>query len=111
MGKSIDPALAEFAVARLLDPAADWKSLVRDMAARWPAADPVDLVLALIEAASAIEHAHARRNHGHDGAARGYRLAALLSLDLHIMVRLGLRRTTAADLAAYWQTDAGPPQC
>ncbi|MBW6507671.1 MAG: hypothetical protein K0B00_13130 [Rhodobacteraceae bacterium] len=106
MGSTINPEYAEFAVARLLHPSDDWRSLVRDMAKRWPDADPLDHVLALIEAAAAIGHGHATRIHGHAGAMNGYRLAALLALDLHIMARLGMRSSAASEVVACWQSDA-----
>ena len=105
MGNTINPEYAEFALARLLRPAGDWRRLVRDMAERWPDADPLDHVLALIEAAAAIERAHAARNHGHEGAVNGYRLAALLSLDLQVMARLGMRCSAASEVIACWQSD------
>lgn len=95
----------EFAVERLLGPGEGWRALVRDMVARWPESDPLDLVLTLLDASAAIEHNFAPAHHALEGAAHGYRLAALLSLDLHTMARLGMRRKKAANLTAYWQID------
>ena len=105
MGNREEHARAEFAAERLLDHDGRWRALVRDLVARWPEADPLDLVLTLVDAAAAIEHTFAAGSHAREGAAHGYRLAALLALDLHAMQRLGMRSTAASDLVAYWQID------
>ena len=105
MTGSIGHEWVEFAATRLIDHGDGWWALVRDMVARWPEADPVDLVLVLVEAAAAIEANFRQHARAHDGATHGYRLAALLALDIHAAARLGLRNGRAADLAAYWRID------
>ncbi|MDP2064038.1 MAG: hypothetical protein Q8J98_13160 [Phaeovulum sp.] len=105
MARGSEHEPTEFAVGRLLAQGEGWRALVRDLAARWPEADPLDLVMALVDAAAAIERMFAPGSHAQEGAVHGYRCAALLSLDIHAMNRLGMRCGRAADLAAYWQID------
>jgi hypothetical protein len=94
-----------FAIERLLAPGDGWRALVRELVARCPDDDPLDLVLALIDAAAAIESNFGPGSHAHEAVAHGYRCAALLALDLAVMQRLGRRCGKASDLSAYWQTD------
>jgi hypothetical protein len=49
MARGSEHEPTEFAVGRLLAQGEGWRALVRDLAARWPEADPLDLVMALVD--------------------------------------------------------------
>jgi len=94
-----------FAIERLLQAGDGWRALVREMVGRWPDVPPLELGLALVSAASAIETSFAQGSPAREGAARGYRLAALLSMDVYAMQSLQMRHGKAADLQDYWRLD------
>lgn len=94
-----------FAIEALLRVDGAWRGLVRDLVARWPDLPPLDLGLTLVSAASAIETAFSRGSPAHEGAAQGYRLAALLSMDVYAMQLLKMPSNRAADLLDYWKID------
>jgi len=93
----------QFAVERLLDAPDGWRSLVRDMVARWPEAPSGELVYAIVTAASEIESMFGPGSPARDGALRGWRLAGLLGVDLYAMEAVGMPHASAADLAGYWK--------
>lgn len=94
-----------FAIAQLMGAPDGWRSLVRDMVARWPDAPATELIYAIVAAATEIERTFAAGSPSREAADHGWRLAALLGTDLYAMEIIGLPRDRAADLAAYWQID------
>lgn len=104
MGSGNEERVA-FAIERLLQAGEGWRGLVRDMVGLWPDVPPLELGFALVSAASAIETSFAPGSPAREGAARGYRLAALLSMDVYAMQSLQMRHERAAELQAYWQLD------
>lgn len=97
--------MVHFAIEKLLAPAEGWRSLVRDLAERWPEAPPTELIFALVSAAHEIERMFAPGSPSRQGAEQGWRMAALLGTDLYAMEVAGLPRARAADLRAYWDID------
>lgn len=94
-----------FAIEALLRGDGAWRGLVRDLVMRWPDLPPLELGLTLVSAASAIETAFSRGSPAREGAAQGYRLAALLSMDVYAMQILEMPCARAADLLDYWKID------
>lgn len=94
-----------FAIERLLRSDGAWRSLVREMVSLWPEVPPLELGFALVSAASAIETSFTAASPARDAAAQGYRLAALVSMDVYAMELLQMPRGHARDLLAYWEID------
>lgn len=94
-----------FAIERLLDGQGGWRSLVREMVALWPEEAPLEIGFALVSAAAAIEANFAPGSPAREAALHGYRLAALLSMDVHAMDLLGMAHARAGDLTHYWEID------
>jgi len=95
--------MTEFAIAGLLAAPDGWRSIVRDIAARWPDVPPLEITFVLVSAAEAISDLLAVDDPSRDVGAHAWRVAALLAADVYAMERLGLPRETAADLFAYWK--------
>ena len=95
----------KFALEALLDSDRGWRPLVRNMAARWSDAHPLDLVLAITSACAAIEENFTVGSSAHEAAHAGYRIASLLAVDFHAMQTLKMDHARAADLTAYWRID------
>lgn len=94
-----------FAIERLLRADGAWRGLVRDMVAQWPEVPPLELGFALVSAASAIETSFTPASPAREAAMQGYRLAALLSMDVYAMQLRSLPHAKARDLLAYWKID------
>jgi len=94
-----------FAIERLLSSGEEWRALVRDLVMQWPDAAVFDLPYALVAAAAAIEENFRGKGVASEAAERGYKLAALLSMDIYAMELAGMARNTARDFHAYWQID------
>lgn len=94
-----------FAIEQLLDAPDGWRGLVRDMVARWPEAAASEMIFTLASAASEIEAMFAKGSPSRDGAEHGWRIAALLGVDLYAMEVIGLPRARARDFAGYWRID------
>lgn len=97
-------AMTEFAIERLLSGREGWRSVVRDMAARWPDAPPMELVFALVAAAEAIAGLFGPAGPAREAATHAWRLAALLSLDIYVIGGAGHPNARAADCTEWWQT-------
>jgi len=98
-------ARVAFAIERLLRSEEGWRGLVRDLVEGWPDAPPLELGFVLVCAASAIETAFSSGSPAHEAAMEGYRLAALLAVDVHAMELLGMPHARADDLHRYWEID------
>ena len=94
-----------YAIERLLAPDEAWRGLVREMVALWPDEPPLEIVLAITSAAAAIEGSFAPGSPSREAAMAGYRLAALIGVDLYAMQLLGMAQGRTADLRAYWDID------
>lgn len=94
-----------FAITHLLGRQDGWRSLVRDMVGRWPEAPASELIFAIGSAACEIEKTFASGSPAREASDHGWRLAALLGADLYAMEMIGLPRSRAADLRAYWRID------
>lgn len=95
----------QFAIERLLDTPEGWRPLVREMVARWPEAPAGEVMLAIVAAATEIERMFGPGSPSREGAAQGWRLAALVGADLYAMEEVGLPHATAGDLRRYWKID------
>lgn len=96
-------AMTEFCIERLLSGADGWRSVVRDMAARWPDAPPMDMVFALVAAAEAIAGLFGPAGPARESATQAWRLAALLALDVYAMQQSGHPGARASDCVDYWR--------
>ncbi|MBZ4022785.1 hypothetical protein CKO11_09970 [Rhodobacter sp. TJ_12] len=94
-----------FAIERLMRSDDAWRGLVREMVDRWPDEAPLELGFALVSAASAIESSFTKSSPVRDAAMQGYRLAALISMDVYAMQLLDMKCDKAQDLIAYWDID------
>jgi len=101
-GESHD-GLTEFALETLLSTTEGWRRLARDAVARWPDAPPLAIVFAIVNASAQIEAIFSEGSPSRTAAQHGFRVAGLLSSDLYAMEALGLPRSRAADLGAYWR--------
>lgn len=97
--------MTEFCIERLLAASDGWRSVVRDMAERWPDAPPMDMVFALVAAAEAIAGLFGPAGPAREAATQAWRLAALLSLDVYAMDRSGHPKARAADCLEYWRAN------
>ncbi len=95
----------QFAIEHLLDAPDGWRPLVREMVARWPEAPAGEVILAIVAAATEIEQMFGPGSPSREGAAQGWRLAALVGADLCAMAAVGLPHVTAGDMARYWKID------
>ncbi|WP_163535508.1 hypothetical protein [Frigidibacter albus] len=98
-------AMTRHAIETLLDGPDGWRPLGRDLVARWPEARALELIFAIVSAAEAIETMFAPGSPALASAAAGYKVAALLGVDLFAMQSLGLPHHAAADFIAYWRSD------
>lgn len=104
MSSASDERVA-FAIETLLRVDGGWRGLVRAMVMRWPEVPPLELGFSLVSAASAIETAFAPGSPTREASGQGYRLAALVSMDVYAMQLLKMRCNRAADLLDYWKID------
>ena len=94
-----------FTIERLMRNDDAWRGLVREMVVRWPEVPPLELGFVLVSAASAIETSFTNTSPAREAAMQGYRLAALLSMDVYAMQLLGMPHAHARDLLGYWEID------
>ncbi|GAA0312733.1 hypothetical protein [Rhodovulum strictum] len=103
-GSEDDPdGLTEFALETLLSSPDGWRRFARDAARRWPELPPLAIVFALVNASAQIEAIFAEGSPARVSAQHGFRVAGLISADLYAIEMLGLDRSRAADLLAYWR--------
>lgn len=93
------------AIEHLLRVPDGWRVVVRDLVQRWPDAPATELIFTLVSAATEIEAMFAQGSPACEGAAHGWRLAALLGVDLYAMQTIGLPHAKAGDFTAYWKID------
>jgi hypothetical protein len=93
------------AIERLLEAPDGWRGVVRDLVRRWPDAPAGEVIFTLVSAANEIEAVFAPGSPSCDGAMHGWRLAALLGVDLYAMQAIGLPHAKARDFVAYWKID------
>jgi len=94
-----------FAIGQLLGSPEGWRAVVREMVAAWPDAPPGELILTLVTAASEIEDMFAPGSPSREASEHGWRLAALLGVDLYAMEAIGMPHRRATDFTAYWRID------
>lgn len=97
--------MTRHAIETLLTGPEGWRPLARDLVAAWPEAPALELVFTIVCAAEAIETMFAAGSPALAGAEAGYKVAALLGVDLYAMQSLGLPHRLAADFTTYWQAD------
>lgn len=108
MGLSSAPAdMGVLALERLLEGPQSWHALPRALATRWPDAPAGEIIFALIAAARTIEGHFLEGGPAHEGAVQGYRLAAVLGLDLYALQVVGVMAPRGQDLIDWWETEAG----
>ncbi len=98
----VTEGMTEQALQILLAAPDGWRSVVRDLAAGWPAARPLELSYALVCAAQAIETNFDDDSPSRTASDKVLRLTALLSTDLYAMEVLEMPANCAADLRSYW---------
>lgn len=94
-----------FAIGVLLGNPEGWRTVVREMVATWPEAPAGEMIFTLVTAASEIEGMFAPGSPSREASEHGWRLAALLGVDLYAMAEIGLPHARAADFTAYWRID------
>ena len=94
-----------FAIEHLLEAPDGWRSVVRELVRHWPDAPATEMIFALASAASEIEAMFSPGSPSREGAEHGWRMAALLGVDLYAMEAIGMPRARAADFAGYWAID------
>lgn len=94
-----------FAIEHLLEAPDGWRGLVRDMVNRWPDAPAAEMIFTVVSAATEIEAMFATGSPSREAAEHGWRIAALLGVDLYAMEAIGLPRSRASDFAGYWRVD------
>lgn len=103
MSGEIDNMTA-FAVRALLSSdSADRRSVVRNLATKWPNQPALAVVFALTTAASHIESQIETQSDREKRAFMGYRLAAVLAGDVHALRSMGNSDPTAHDLLHFWR--------
>ncbi|TNF60515.1 MAG: hypothetical protein EP307_08440 [Rhodobacteraceae bacterium] len=95
------------ALERLLEGPQSWHGLPMALAQQWPAAPAGEIIFALIAAAQAIEGHFLEGGPAHEAAVQGYRLAAVLGLDLYALQVVGISAPRGQDLLDWWETEAG----
>jgi len=98
-------AITRRAIETLLNGPGGWRPLARNLVAAWPDAPPLELVFSIVSASEAIETMFAPGSPALAGAEAGYKVAALLAVDLFAMQSLGLPHHKASDFSGYWHDD------
>lgn len=75
------------------------------MVARWPEAQATELIYAIAAASNEIEGMFDVGSPARDASDHGWRLAALLGVDLYAMETIGLPHAKAGDFTGYWKVD------
>ena len=96
--------MIEFATEELLSGEDDRRrALVRGMAQRWPTEPALALAYALTCATGSIEDAFGEAADRDPVVPLGYRLAALVSADIHAIQSMGQAPSMAEDLLHFWR--------
>lgn len=100
---SIDQMI-EFAMEELLSGNHQRKrTMVRQMAERWPSEPALALVFAITSATEAIEDSFGPDAADDPTIPLGYRLSALISADVHAVQSMGQVPSVAEDLLHFWR--------
>ncbi|QBX99600.1 hypothetical protein E2K80_01745 [Rhodophyticola sp. CCM32] len=99
-------AMVECALELLLHDAGPKMDVVKILVNRWPEATGLQLMVALIGAANAIEQVYAVGSPARLDADRAIRRAVLLSLDLYALESRGISPARGRDLLAFWGEEA-----
>ncbi|MGB7268076.1 MAG: hypothetical protein WBC90_00995 [Albidovulum sp.] len=94
-----------YAIEHLLQSPDGWRAVVRGLVERWPDALATELIFTLVSAASEIEKMFAPGSPSCEGAEHGWKIAALLGVDLYAMQSIGMPHTHARDFTGYWKID------
>ncbi|MFZ1467958.1 MAG: hypothetical protein WAT09_03160 [Paracoccaceae bacterium] len=92
----------EFVVQVLVTGQGDLRRMVRHLAEDWPDEPALDMIHTIAMAAGNLE-CNLSGDALQRSAAEGWRMAALIGVDLAMMARMGLPHRTGADLMAYWK--------
>jgi hypothetical protein len=79
------------------------RALVRQMAGRWPGEPALALAYALTSATQSIEDSFGASARRDPVVPLGYRLAALVSADVHALQSMGQAPSLAEDLLHFWR--------
>lgn len=103
MRKAETDLMIEYAVACLAaEDHRNIKSMVRDMARRWPNAPALGIAFAITSAAAVIEDMVDTPSTA-QSAQLGYRLAALVSADIYALEAMGQSPAVGQDLLHFWR--------
>jgi len=97
--------MIDFAIARISDTPNGYRSVVREMAVKWPDVTGAQVVFVLVSAAHAIERVFHTAPEPRAEVQQTFRVAALLASDLFAMQMRSNFAPTGRDLIAYWKDD------
>lgn len=95
--------MTEFALEYLAEGDHDkMRSLVRDIARKWPGENALKITFAITSAAAHLEDNFEGKG-SHEAIARGYQLAALLAADIYAVNAMGKPEVKGIDLMHFWR--------
>lgn len=94
--------MVECALESLLGDAVPKSDVVHLLVHRWPQASGLQVMVALISAANAIEQVYAAGSPARLDAERAMRRAVMLSIDLYALEARGISPVMASDLLSFW---------
>ncbi|SFR58755.1 hypothetical protein [Litoreibacter janthinus] len=97
--------MVDFAIAEVSTTPDGHRSVVRDLARKWPDVTGAQIVFVLVSAAHAIEQVFGAEPEPRAEVQQTFRVAALLSSDLFALQMRGNFAPTGRDLSIYWREE------
>jgi len=97
--------MIEMGAQAICDPLQPLDNLPQRLAAHWPDAPALELVVALASAADGVQSMFGEGCDSGQRAARVWRQAAMVGADLHYLALSASPATTAADLLQHWENE------
>jgi hypothetical protein len=97
--------MIEMGARAICDPLHALDDLPRRLAAQWPDAPALELVVALASAADGVQSMFGEGGESGKRAARVWRQAAMVGADVHYLALSASRASTAADLLQLWESE------
>ena len=98
-------AMIEMGARAICDPLHALDDLPRCLAAQWPEAPALELVVALASAADGVQSMFGEGGESGKRAARVWRQAAMVGAEVHYLALSASRASTAADLLQLWESE------
>ena len=95
--------MIDFAIAQVSDTPDGYRSVVRELAAKWPDVTGAQTVFVLVSAAHAIERVCDAIPEPRTEVQQTFRVAALLASDLFALQKRGNFAPSGCDLTSYWR--------